>query len=351
MKRFRKFGPNAFKPKMKGGMPRMKKFVEGGQTDEPEVGEGFSAATNTGASSARRKDEGSPKSQSFDQAFAAARRAGLKTFTWRGGTYGTKLKGEGGGESKPTPSRPAAPAATPSRPAAPAATPSRPAATSSAPMRSGPVRGRGLPGTREIDRQYQANRRASYGDRVLSPFITALGNDSFDLRREEDVMNRMGVDRAEARRRLAKLDAVEEREGKAPGITEGERESAKTAASVGSLALGTGAAGLAALRGGATAARAGLGAAEAAETAGAARGAAAAARTASRRGIGSNRAAAERRETEERYRRFAENKGMGSGRGVGRQYAKGGSVKAFAKGGSVRGGGCETKGKTRGRFV
>jgi hypothetical protein len=30
---------------------------------------------------------------------------------------------------------------------------------------------------------------------------------------------------------------------------------------------------------------------------------------------------------------------------------KGGAIKAYAKGGSIRGGGCETKGKTKGRFV
>ena len=32
-------------------------------------------------------------------------------------------------------------------------------------------------------------------------------------------------------------------------------------------------------------------------------------------------------------------------------YKKGGSVKKYAKGGAVRGGGCESKGKTRGKFV
>lgn len=32
-------------------------------------------------------------------------------------------------------------------------------------------------------------------------------------------------------------------------------------------------------------------------------------------------------------------------------YKKGGKVKAYAKGGSVRGGGCEAKGKTKGRMV
>ena len=30
----------------------------------------------------------------FDRAFAAARKAGKKTFTWRGKTYTTKMKGE-----------------------------------------------------------------------------------------------------------------------------------------------------------------------------------------------------------------------------------------------------------------
>jgi len=32
-------------------------------------------------------------------------------------------------------------------------------------------------------------------------------------------------------------------------------------------------------------------------------------------------------------------------------FRHGGSVKKYVKGGSVRGGGCETKGKTRGKFV
>lgn len=32
-------------------------------------------------------------------------------------------------------------------------------------------------------------------------------------------------------------------------------------------------------------------------------------------------------------------------------YKCGGKVKAYAKGGSVRGGGCEARGKTKGRFI
>lgn len=33
------------------------------------------------------------------------------------------------------------------------------------------------------------------------------------------------------------------------------------------------------------------------------------------------------------------------------KMARGGEVKKYAKGGTVRGGGCETRGKTKGRFV
>ena len=328
MNRLRKFGPNAFKPKMKGGMPRMKKFEEGGSVDDDKRSPGMTDFASSGSSAG--------KSQSFSEAFREARKAGLKTFKWQGGSYGTKLKGEDGGkETKPAasaPSRPSAPAAAaPSRPA--------PAAASTARSRSGYTR-TARPQAKQ-DADYTAARRASYGERVLSPFINTFGGDTFGLRREEGVMNRMGVDRSEARKRLAKLDEVEGRGGKAAGITESEKENAKTAATVGSLALGgAGGAGLAALRGGATAARAAAPAVARAAT-----------RSATRRGVGSGRVAAERRKTEEQYRNFAENKGMGSGRGAGRQYATGGSVKTFAKGGSVRGGGCETKGKTRGRFV
>ena len=323
MKRLRKFGPNAFKPKMKGGMPRMKKFEEGGSVDDDKRSPGMTDFASSGSSAG--------KSQSFSEAFREARKAGLKTFKWQGGSYGTKLKGEDGGkETKPA-------ASAPSRPSAPAA----PAAAST--TRSGPVRGRGRPGTREIDKQYQRNRSASYGERVAAPFINTFGGDTFGLRREEDVMRRMGVDRTEARKRLAKLDEVEGRGGKAAGITESEKENAKTAATVGSLALGgAGGAGLAALRGGATAARAA---------------APAVARAATSRGIGSGRAAASETPARSATSRGIrpnkpepprKTKKIGSARN---DMAAGGSVKAFAKGGSVRGGGCETKGKTRGKFV
>jgi len=38
--------------------------------------------------------EGMTRAESFDQAFAEARKAGEKSFNWRGRTYNTKMKGE-----------------------------------------------------------------------------------------------------------------------------------------------------------------------------------------------------------------------------------------------------------------
>jgi len=42
----------------------------------------------------RGADEGLTRAQSFDKAFAAARRAGKSEFTWRGKRYNTRLAGE-----------------------------------------------------------------------------------------------------------------------------------------------------------------------------------------------------------------------------------------------------------------
>jgi hypothetical protein len=42
----------------------------------------------------KNPQEGMTRAQSFDQAFSKARGAGEKSFTWRGRTYNTKMKGE-----------------------------------------------------------------------------------------------------------------------------------------------------------------------------------------------------------------------------------------------------------------
>jgi hypothetical protein len=58
-------------------------------------------------------------------------------------------------------------------------------------------------------------------------------------------------------------------------------------------------------------------------------------------------------QTKTRYENFANQmrakQGLSQMPGVGMK--RGGSVKGFAKGGSIRGGGCESKGRTRGKFV
>jgi hypothetical protein len=86
------------------------------------------------------KVEAPAKKESFSAAFAAARKRGDKTFTWKGGSYGTKMKGDG---DKPTKAnKPSTPTPTPT----PTATPSKPApaasAASAAPAKpaSGPPR-------------------------------------------------------------------------------------------------------------------------------------------------------------------------------------------------------------------
>jgi len=60
---------------------------------------------NLAATRKREEADTAPKKQSFGSAFAAARKRGDKTFSWNGGSYGTKMAGEG--SAKPT-AKPAA---------------------------------------------------------------------------------------------------------------------------------------------------------------------------------------------------------------------------------------------------
>jgi hypothetical protein len=55
---------------------------------------------------ATRAKETKDTGQSFGAAFAAARKSGATTFKWKGGTYGTKMKGED--KPKPAAAKPAA---------------------------------------------------------------------------------------------------------------------------------------------------------------------------------------------------------------------------------------------------
>ena len=121
-------------------MPRKKKYAEGGLVVEERdlasaVGPQSSPFSGAGVeleAAARRgeavreamrrnasKVADTPKRMSFNEAFAAARRRGDKTFSWNGGSYGTKLKGE----DTPAPAKRAAEPAPAKRAAAP--TPAR----------------------------------------------------------------------------------------------------------------------------------------------------------------------------------------------------------------------------------
>ena len=184
---------------------KRKKFAMGGPTSysgEEDSEQGLKMSARRGV--AKTDDSAAKGGSSFNEAFRAARKDGLKTFKWRGGTYGTELASESKKPSK-------AASATSIPKAAPAAAPKTEAPKAEAPVRRATaVRGRGAPGTREIDKQYAENRRASYGERI-NPF-SGLG-DLFGLRREEELMKRMGVSREEARKRLANLEEAEEGSG------------------------------------------------------------------------------------------------------------------------------------------
>ncbi len=91
----------------KGGKVK-KRYADGGVGEMGRAGLDLEAMARTGETLREldRMDTSVPKvsaptkKQSFSEAFAAARRAGKKTFTWNGGSYGTKMKGE---DDKPAP--------------------------------------------------------------------------------------------------------------------------------------------------------------------------------------------------------------------------------------------------------
>lgn len=62
--------------------------------DTTRLGDRAAEARNLNATRAQERRDTAPKGQSFGQAFSEARKAGLTTFKWNGGSYGTKMKGE-----------------------------------------------------------------------------------------------------------------------------------------------------------------------------------------------------------------------------------------------------------------
>ena len=178
---------------------KKKKFGLGGPTSYSgeDDGEGMKMSTPRGQTKS---------SPSFNEAFRAARKEGLKTFKWKGGDYGTELANE----SKKPPSKASSATSTfTSKADAPKAdAPKADAPKADAPARRGYTRTARPESERTAD--FAANRRASFAKRA-NPF-SGLG-DLFGLREQERVMRDMGVDRAEASKRLANLKEVEEGEG------------------------------------------------------------------------------------------------------------------------------------------
>ena len=84
-------------------MAKRKRYDEGGMTDE-EVGSFAGTPENesnagmkeayTPPKAEEPKAEEAPKKQTFKEAFASARRAGNKTFSWEGKKFTTELAGE-----------------------------------------------------------------------------------------------------------------------------------------------------------------------------------------------------------------------------------------------------------------
>ncbi len=181
---------------------KRKKFAMGGPTSysgEEDSEQGLKMSARRGV--AKADDSAAKGGSSFNEAFRAARKDGLKTFKWRGGTYGTELASESKKPSK-------AASATSIPKAAPAAAPKAEAPKAEAPARRGYTRTARPESERTAD--YAANRRASFAKRA-NPF-SGLG-DLFGLREQERVMRDMGVDRTEARRRLNALEEAQESEG------------------------------------------------------------------------------------------------------------------------------------------
>ena len=146
---------------------KMRKFEMGGPTSYKESGS--AGGTN-----------------SFKDAFKAARKAGQDTFTWQGKKYTTEMAGE----KKSGPAKEVKVTETKTSIEAPSV--SKP--------RSG---GRGSkPGSAKVGTGRPDDPTSSYMDRVLSPFKRLTGGNLFGQREVQRVAKGAGVSTEEARRRL-----------------------------------------------------------------------------------------------------------------------------------------------------
>ena len=164
---------------------KMKKYAVGGPTK-------YSADdSDEGMSMSKRRMSSDDDSMSFKDAFKAARKAGDSTFTWQGKKYTTEVAGE-----KKS-----------AKPAASKVEVEKTETKVEMPASSGARGYRGSkPGAARVGTGRYDDPTSTYGERVTAPF-RKLG-DIFGLRREEDVMRRMGVGREEARSRLNRVEGM-----------------------------------------------------------------------------------------------------------------------------------------------
>jgi hypothetical protein len=164
---------------------KMKKYAIGGPTKYMDDD------SDEGMSMSKRRMSSDSEGMSFSEAFRAARKAGDSTFTWRGKKYTTEMAGE----------------KKPAKPSTPKVEVEKTETKVEMPSSSGARGYRGSkPGAARVGTGRYDDPTSTYGKRVTAPF-RKLG-DIFGLRREEDVMRRMGVGREEARSRLGRVEGM-----------------------------------------------------------------------------------------------------------------------------------------------
>jgi len=185
---------------------KMKKYAIGGPTKymDDDSDEGMSMSKRRMSSDSDLSQEDIDK-MSYSQAFKHFRNKGVGTkFTWRGSKQAAYKEGEG-------PSSKSAKSSAPKVEVEKTETKEYRFPKGKEPKyepTSSSARGyRGSkPGSARVGSGRYDDPTSTYGERVTAPF-RKLG-DIFGLRREEDVMRRMGVGREEARSRLGRVEGM-----------------------------------------------------------------------------------------------------------------------------------------------
>lgn len=192
---------------------KMRRFEEGGMADDTEDMPGMSrySGGRSGMSMSPRRGQSEDEPKTFAQAFAKARANKQATFTFtnpktgKTDTYHTRTKEEEGKEDAAPKKDKGGMKNLPYKPSEGKGGVKTLFYEFDEPVKFTPPKsrsgGRGSkPGSARVGTGRYDDPTSTYAERVFSP-LRKLG-DVFGLRREEQVMRNMGVDREEARRRL-----------------------------------------------------------------------------------------------------------------------------------------------------